>query len=216
MKPQRTTPSLEPNGSLPTTEARSPSNGSIEKHRTRWQSALSHLKTEINLEHADIPIIACCLVSGLCDSSAYNAWTCFVSMQTGKEIFHPSSIAQIANSKFRKHHLPCPRRLRAACRPPLWLGKVPHLHIFLPTGLLHLREHSTHKSQSTRHPGRILPPPIDLHNCCCSSRSNTCRARASRCCHTKWRYQLHRVNTAGSPCVPIWRTNCHIENSGFQ
>jgi len=32
-------------------------------------------------------MIACCLVSGLCDSSAYNAWTCFVSMQTGNTIF---------------------------------------------------------------------------------------------------------------------------------
>jgi hypothetical protein len=49
----------------------------------RQQSYLQYLKTEISLEHADIPIVATCLVSGLCDSSAYNAWTCFVSMQTG-------------------------------------------------------------------------------------------------------------------------------------
>ncbi|RDW79978.1 hypothetical protein BP6252_04616 [Coleophoma cylindrospora] len=48
---------------------------------------LSYFKTEISIEHADVPIIACCLVSGLCDSSAYNAWTCFVSMQTGNTIF---------------------------------------------------------------------------------------------------------------------------------
>jgi hypothetical protein len=46
-----------------------------------------HWSTDISLDHADIPIIACCLVSGLCDSSAYNAWSCFVSMQTGI-IFH--------------------------------------------------------------------------------------------------------------------------------
>lgn len=68
---------------LPTTEDRSP-NGSVPKSRkSAWQSALSYLKNEITPEHADIPIIACCLVSGLCDSSAYNAWSCFVSMQTG-------------------------------------------------------------------------------------------------------------------------------------
>jgi hypothetical protein len=48
-----------------------------------WRRVLTYFKREISLEHADIPIIACCLVSGLCDSSAYNAWTCFVSMQTG-------------------------------------------------------------------------------------------------------------------------------------
>jgi uncharacterized membrane protein YoaK (UPF0700 family) len=51
------------------------------------QSAKSYLSNEISISHADIPIIACCLVSGLCDSSAYNAWTCFVSMQTGNTIF---------------------------------------------------------------------------------------------------------------------------------
>ena len=68
---------------LPITEDNSP-NGSVPKpRRHHWESASSYLRTEITLEHADIPIIACCLVSGLCDSSAYNAWQCFVSMQTG-------------------------------------------------------------------------------------------------------------------------------------
>ncbi|KAF4625502.1 hypothetical protein G7Y89_g12666 [Cudoniella acicularis] len=70
---------------LPTTELPS-SNSSLSKP-SRAQTILSHLKTEIALDHADIPIIACCFVSGLCDSSAYNAWTCFVSMQTGNTIF---------------------------------------------------------------------------------------------------------------------------------
>lgn len=45
---------------------------------------LAYFQSEISISHADIPIILCCLVSGLCDSSAYNAWTCFVSMQTGE------------------------------------------------------------------------------------------------------------------------------------
>lgn len=56
----------------------------LSSHQSTWSS---YLKTDISLQHADIPIIACCLVSGLCDSSAYNAWTCFVSMQTGNTIF---------------------------------------------------------------------------------------------------------------------------------
>lgn len=80
-------PQPSPNESLPTAEPRSPSNASVQKDQSHWQATLSHLKTEISLDYADIPIIACCLVSGLCDSSAYNAWTCFVSMQTGNTIF---------------------------------------------------------------------------------------------------------------------------------
>jgi hypothetical protein len=81
---------------LPTTEDRSP-NGSVPKPRkSQYQSALSYLKNEISLEYADIPIIACCLASGLCDSSAYNAWSCFVSMQTGL-CFLPLSTALTHN-----------------------------------------------------------------------------------------------------------------------
>jgi hypothetical protein len=84
MKPQESPRSSELDQTLPTTEKRSPSDAPAKKPPSRWRSTLTHLKTEISLDHADIPIIACCLVSGLCDSSAYNAWTCFVSMQTGR------------------------------------------------------------------------------------------------------------------------------------
>lgn len=41
------------------------------------------LKRDITKDRTDIPIIACCFASGLCDSSAFNAWNTFVSMQTG-------------------------------------------------------------------------------------------------------------------------------------
>lgn len=87
MKPQQTPTPSGHHDVLPTKEERSPSKESLQKPKSHWQSAMTHLKTEISLEHADIPIIACCFVSGLCDSSAYNAWTCFVSMQTGNTIF---------------------------------------------------------------------------------------------------------------------------------
>ncbi|KAN0119285.1 Protein of unknown function (DUF1275) domain containing protein [Hyaloscypha variabilis] len=72
---------------LPTTEDRSPSASIPKARKSTLQAAKSYLSNEISLSHADIPIIACCLVSGLCDSSAYNAWSCFVSMQTGNTIF---------------------------------------------------------------------------------------------------------------------------------
>lgn len=42
---------------------------------------------DIDPKYSDIPIIICCLVSGLCDSAAFNAASVFVSMQTGNTVF---------------------------------------------------------------------------------------------------------------------------------
>jgi hypothetical protein len=75
---EKTLPTIEP--LRPTREPPPKQPGPV----SRTKSALQYLQAEISLKHADIPIIACCFVSGLCDSSAYNAWTCFVSMQTGQ------------------------------------------------------------------------------------------------------------------------------------
>ena len=47
----------------------------------------TRLTTEINTSHATIIMITCCLISGLVDSSIYNAYGTFVSMQTGNTIF---------------------------------------------------------------------------------------------------------------------------------
>lgn len=41
----------------------------------------------INPKHADLIALLLCFVTGLCDSSAYNAWTCFLAMQTGTPLF---------------------------------------------------------------------------------------------------------------------------------
>ena len=46
-------------------------------------------RANIDVRHADLVFILCYFVSGLLDSSAYNAWTCFVSMQTGMKTFTP-------------------------------------------------------------------------------------------------------------------------------
>ena len=74
---------------LPTAEngQTSPSDRSIapKEKISNSRSITRYFRTDITLQHADIPVIACCIVSGLCDSSAYNAWSCFVSMQTGKD-----------------------------------------------------------------------------------------------------------------------------------
>jgi hypothetical protein len=33
--------------------------------------------------YADLICLLLCFLTGLCDSSAYNAWSCFLGMQTG-------------------------------------------------------------------------------------------------------------------------------------
>jgi hypothetical protein len=100
---------------LPTTEPRNPPAGSAPERPqgsvSGLKSALQYLQTEISLKHADIPIISCCFVSGLCDSSAYNAWTCFVSMQTGN--YATNVVDSIADSHFRQYDIPRSRCLGA-------------------------------------------------------------------------------------------------------
>ncbi|KAH8886345.1 hypothetical protein GQ53DRAFT_750616 [Thozetella sp. PMI_491] len=51
------------------------------------RSWLSRVRDDISLSYADIPVLACCTVSGLCDSVAFNATGTFASMQTGNTIF---------------------------------------------------------------------------------------------------------------------------------
>ncbi|KAE8164851.1 hypothetical protein BDV40DRAFT_310523 [Aspergillus tamarii] len=48
---------------------------------------LTFFKAEIRPKHADVLLFACCLCSGLVDSTLYNAYNTFVSMQTGNTIF---------------------------------------------------------------------------------------------------------------------------------
>ncbi|KAI8274735.1 hypothetical protein K4K56_001684 [Colletotrichum sp. SAR 10_98] len=51
------------------------------------RGVIDWLRDDVNVRHTDIPVLACCLVSGLCDSVAVNAAGVFVSMQTGNTIF---------------------------------------------------------------------------------------------------------------------------------
>ncbi|KAJ5542734.1 hypothetical protein N7535_005158 [Penicillium sp. DV-2018c] len=47
----------------------------------------SSLRAELEPKHADLLLYACCLTSGLVDSTIYRAYNTFVSMQTGNTIF---------------------------------------------------------------------------------------------------------------------------------
>ncbi|KAF6833095.1 duf1275 domain protein [Colletotrichum plurivorum] len=51
------------------------------------RGVIEWLRDDVNVRYTDVPVLACCLVSGLCDSVAVNAAGVFVSMQTGNTIF---------------------------------------------------------------------------------------------------------------------------------
>lgn len=51
---------------------------------------MARLRDEISPAHSDLPVLATCFVSGICDSVAFNASSVFVSMQTGKLLPSPS------------------------------------------------------------------------------------------------------------------------------
>jgi hypothetical protein len=44
---------------------------------------LVYLKQDVCKRHSDLVLLLCSFIAGLCDSGAFNAWSCFVSMQTG-------------------------------------------------------------------------------------------------------------------------------------
>jgi len=44
---------------------------------------LDQLRDDVAVRWTDLPVLACCAVSGLCDSVAFNATGTFASMQTG-------------------------------------------------------------------------------------------------------------------------------------
>ncbi|KAK8187836.1 hypothetical protein HDK77DRAFT_380873 [Phyllosticta capitalensis] len=53
-----------------------------------WRSwRVSSIWAEIDTKHVDIPLLATCFCAGLTDSTLYNAFSTFVSMQTGNTIF---------------------------------------------------------------------------------------------------------------------------------
>jgi len=57
------------------------------RERRRGRAWLDRLRDDVSLHYADMPLLACCIISGLCDSVAFNATGTFASMQTGKPHF---------------------------------------------------------------------------------------------------------------------------------
>ncbi|KAL8669330.1 MAG: hypothetical protein Q9168_006076 [Polycauliona sp. 1 TL-2023] len=55
--------------------------------RTFFHRSQTYYSAEVSTEHADVLLLWCCFISGLVDSTIYNAFGTFVSMQTGNTIF---------------------------------------------------------------------------------------------------------------------------------
>ena len=58
-----------------------------QKPSTLPQQLRAYFSQTVSTQHASIPLLICCLISGLIDSVAYNAWSTFISMQTGNTVF---------------------------------------------------------------------------------------------------------------------------------
>lgn len=150
------------------------------------QRLRQYLATEVDPNHADILLLSCCLISGLVDSTIYNAYGTFVSMQTGG--FFPSPpfcncfdiLSTSLSNQPRQYHL-----LRSWwCHPSphiqtIWLGEIPHLHRLLLLGMLLLLAHiSFTRALPSRRPHCILPSPI-CHDFRCSSNRTSRRGQWS-------------------------------------
>ena len=59
-----------------------PSSHSVEKRPAPLERLKRHFSTDVATAHTDTLLLACCMISGLVDSTVYNAYGTFVSMQT--------------------------------------------------------------------------------------------------------------------------------------
>ncbi|KGO77619.1 Protein of unknown function DUF1275 [Penicillium italicum] len=62
-------------------------------------SVAQRWKENLTPTHADLVCLLLTFLTGLCDSSAYNAWSCFLGMQTGNTIFLGLGASNQPNNK---------------------------------------------------------------------------------------------------------------------
>ena len=64
------------------TESHKPSPPSDKPKPSSMMGLTKHLAVEVTTSHGDMVLLTCCIISGLVDSTIYNAFGTFVSMQT--------------------------------------------------------------------------------------------------------------------------------------
>ncbi|KAJ5952086.1 uncharacterized protein N7479_010499 [Penicillium vulpinum] len=65
----------------------------------KQSSVAQRWKENLTPTHADLVCLMLTFLTGLCDSSAYNAWSCFLGMQTGNTIFLGLGASNQPNNK---------------------------------------------------------------------------------------------------------------------
>lgn len=123
----------------------------------RLQRTKSYLTADISTRWADLVLMVCFFVSGLVDSGAYNAYSCFVSMQVSRDSLQNAPMRSKKKKEMpiltdpnhqtdRKHNLPRPRRkLPPRLHPVPSLDQIPHRNPLLP---------------ARRSPHLLLPPHL--------------------------------------------------------
>jgi hypothetical protein len=85
-----------------------------------WQRTKTYLTADVSTRWADLVLMVCFFISGLVDSGAYNAYSCFVSMQVSRSLhvhsaingvdpFHLQKKPSLTHPLDRQHYLPRPR-----------------------------------------------------------------------------------------------------------
>lgn len=125
---------------------------------------LSQLRDDVSLSHTDIPVLACCTVSGLCDSVAFNATGTFASMQTVRDMRFPFTLFLHLNLTIvGQHHLPRPRRRTATSKPAQPMASRTRVHCFLLGWMFPLFQEPSPPSTAKGHSRPVLLGPSMLH-----------------------------------------------------
>lgn len=91
---------------------------------TTLQKVKSHLSADVSTRWADLVLMVCFMVSGLVDSCAYNAYSCFVSMQVSLSIKkkitnqHPTKTSTNNNSNRQETQSSSPSAPTTSPSPP--------------------------------------------------------------------------------------------------
>jgi hypothetical protein len=86
----------------------------------RWRR---HLQQDVDESWADVILLVFCLLAGIVDSAVFNVWSCFVSMQTGKD--GELTYAQVLTS-IRQYRVCWARGVTSATQSALSMGQIRH------------------------------------------------------------------------------------------
>lgn len=179
-----------------------------------------HFSVQVTTAHGDVILLICCIISGLVDSTIYNAYGTFVSMQTVRSIhilhLYPICALVIVSRPdhgfllcvLGQYNLP---RSRWRHSPPhletLRLGEILFIHCILLSRLLLLQPHLS---------SSITPPPVDAHRIFPPSITdhlgdrcdNTSRSRERKLDDDNWRHQLETTLTDSASVFPKCGPDC--------